>query len=179
MGAHFAEKGGPIIVLLSLALLISTINPLGAMLLIGTARQKIIFLTGFVSAGIFLGLGVLLIGHYGLPGLAAAFLIGELIPVYYILNRSLSVIGLSITNYFWKTLTPLMLVTILTGALLSMIRQIHYPAGYLDLVLQVALGVLFFATLAYGIVLTREERAFISGLLVTLRRVGMPARWKF
>lgn len=179
MGADFAEKGGPIIVFLSLALLISTINPLGLMLLIGTARQRIIVLTGFLSAGIVLGLGVLLIDYYGLPGLAAAFLIGESIPVYYVLRRSLSVISLSITNYLWKSLAPLMLVTILTGALLWIIKQIHYPAGYFDLVLQVGLGVLFFATLAYGIVLTREERASISGLLVTLRRSGIPAHWKF
>jgi O-antigen/teichoic acid export membrane protein len=178
IGPEFAEKGGPIIVLLSLALLVSTINPLGIMLLIGTARQGIIVSTGFASAGVFLGLGVLLIDHYGLPGLAAAVLISELVPFYYVVKRSLSVIKLPLVNYFWKSLTPMMLITILTGSFLWIIKQIHYPLGYFDLVLQLTFGGLFFATLAYGIVLTREERTFINGLLLNLRRFVSPAHWK-
>ena len=179
MGSEFAEQGGPIIVLLSLALLIYTINPLGIMLLIGTARQKIIVLTGFASAGVFLGLGILLIKHYSLPGLAAAFLIGELIPVYYVLKRSLSAIRLSLVNYFWKSLASVMLVAFLTSIFVWSIKQIHYPVGYLDLALQLAFGVLFFAAVAYSIVLTREERALLSGVLMSFGRAMKSAQWRY
>jgi O-antigen/teichoic acid export membrane protein len=178
MGSEFAEQGGPIIVLLSLALLIYAVNPLGPMLLIGTARQKIIVLTGFASAGLFLGLGILLINQYRLPGLAAAFLIGELIPVYYVLRRSLSTIKLSFVNYFLKSLASLMLVAILTGSFLWIIKQIHYPVGYLDLALQLAFGVFFFAALAYSIVVTREERAFLASFLMSFGRTMKPAHWR-
>jgi O-antigen/teichoic acid export membrane protein len=159
MGPQFADKGGAIVVLLTLALSISALQPLSGRLLTGTARQGLLVWTGFCSAWIFVFLSVLLIQAYGLSGLATAFLISTLVPA------------------FQKARASPILVAVLAGPLVWSIKRFHYPTDYVDLVLQSATGLLIFATLGYLIALSREERVFINSFITTLRRTVLRTYW--
>lgn len=175
MGPQFAERGKLVILLLSISLSMSAIQPLGARLLTGMSKQNILISAGFVSAGSFLGLGVLLIQAYGLPGLAAAFLAAETIPSFFVLKRTLAAISLSFDEYFWKGLFLPLIAAFITSAILWLIKEIHYPTGYFELILQSGFGVLICAILSYKIALVEEERIRIWLLLNSLSRIGLTA----
>lgn len=170
MGPVFAEKGGNIISLLSLALLMTAVQPLSSRLLTGVSRQGILIWTGFASAGIFIGLGIWLIKVYGLLGLAIAFLAGSIIPSFFVLQQSLALLNLSIKRYVGEALGPSLIPGFLTLVFLWVLKRYHYPQGYGDLSFQCFLGVIFFLVLSFFITLNNEERKLIEVKLNSILR---------
>jgi O-antigen/teichoic acid export membrane protein len=161
MGVEFAEKGRYVIILLSLSLFAPAIQPLSGRLLTGTSRQGVLIRAGFLSAAIFLGAGVILIGSYGLPGLAASFLLGSLTPSFFVLRKALSVLGISMTDYFRKSVCLPVAIGFVSAIFLWSIKRLHYPDGYFDISLQAFSGILLFTVLSFGLCLERGEKAFI------------------
>lgn len=179
IGPQFAENGKNVVILLSVALWVGAIQPLSGRLLTATSRLGIQVWASFLSAGIFLGTGVLLIKKDGLTGLATAFLIGTFILTVIVLNYSFSIIRVSMRTYFKDAIAPPLLTSILMGAFLFLMKNIHYPVGYASLIFQSGIGIILYALLTFPISLTKEERAYISGMLVTLGRSCIPAHWKY
>jgi len=162
IGPEFAEKGGDIISLLSLALLMTAIQPLSSRLLTGLSKQGSLIWTGFASAGIFIGLGIWLIKSYGLVGLAVAFLAGSVIPSFFVLQQSLTLLNLPLRKYLEEALAPSLIPGFLTLIFLWTLKKWSYPTGYGNLSLHCFLGVIFFLILGFFITLTNEERKVIE-----------------
>lgn len=161
MGPTFGEHSGRIIPLLSLALLMSAIQPLSGRLLTGVSKQGSLIWTGFASAGLFVGSGIILIKMFGLLGLAIAFLLGSIFPSFFVLQQSLVLLDLSIKQYIQEALGTPLITGGLTLIFSWVLRSLQDPDGYGELLIQCFLALIFFIILSFFLALTKDERKVI------------------
>jgi O-antigen/teichoic acid export membrane protein len=161
MGPEYARIGGPVILLLTISLAFSGIQPLSERLLTGTSRQGVLVWTGFAAAAVFLITGLLLVRQHGLTGLATAFLISSLGPSFFILKRSLSVMNIPIRTFLAKCLYPNLWPVLTAAAISAYIRLFHCPQGYGALLISMMCVGGFYILVGYFAALTAHERRLI------------------
>jgi hypothetical protein len=102
-------------------------------------------------------------------------LISTLIPSFFVLKSSLSVVGIPLNTYFKQSVVLPLLCAMVLGICLRLIIIIHYPSKYGELILQAGVGILLFSLLIYWISLTSEERALIRGAVISFRQALISA----
>jgi len=158
MGPEYARIGGPVILLLTISLTLSGLQPLSERLLTGTAQQGVLVWTGFGAATVFLALGFLFIGQHGLTGLAVAFLISSLGPSFFILKRSLFLLNITIRAFCVKCLYPNLVPTVAAAIMAACLRAFTSPGSYGALLICTVLVFSIYGFAGYFATLSDHER---------------------
>jgi len=158
IGPEFSQKGETIIFFLSLSLFLTALQPLSERLLIGTANQIILVKTGYMMAVIFLITGIPLTKIFGLKGLAFSFFISSTIPNLLILKYTISLLNISINQYFINSILPPSIVSIIYLLSLVLLKVINYPNSYIGMISKTIIAYSILLIFSWWIVFKKNER---------------------
>ncbi|MFH0788950.1 MAG: oligosaccharide flippase family protein [Pseudomonadota bacterium] len=161
VGQEISQNGGIIVSILSLSVFILSLNPLGPLYLIGTAKQQIIVSAGFVSMFLFLGSGILLIRPLGTLGIALAFLLAEACQTIMIFKKTKELMNLSLIVFFRQSLIKPLIILLLITIVFQVLKINYYPRKFWVLSVEIGLGLSVTILFTYLIGLSQEERKII------------------
>lgn len=161
VGHEISQNGGIIVSILSLSVLILSLNPLGPLYLIGTAKQEIFITACLVSVFLFLGLGIFLIKPLGIIGIALAFLLAEASQTIIIFKKTKEAVNLSLVGLFRQSLVKPLIILLLITVVFQVLKINYYPRKLWVLSVEIGLGLFATMFFTYFIGLRQEERKII------------------
>ena len=163
----------PVIQILAIAVAIRVGNATGNIVLKGAGRHRFLAWVNLSTGAVNVALSILLIGPYGLPGVA----VGTLLPIaaasFFILYpAACRRAGLPVARTLATAVLPALWPAAVVGALLLALRP-YAPGTLLAVLLEAAAGsALYFALFVAA--LGRGDRAFYTSKLRELVRRGEP-----
>jgi len=165
MGPQF-EQSYPILVVLMLAMVFEVIGNGSDNMLFALNKHRYLAFANVAEAALNFGLSVLLIGPYGLVGVA----IGTAVPL--VLSRAVVIPWLTMSALQvspWKYYSNLAPAVAFAGAFLLVTawitQEMMTPPSYLTIAIIAAIASPIYLVGAFYAVLARDERAFMIGLL--------------
>jgi O-antigen/teichoic acid export membrane protein len=175
LGAEYADNGAPILYLLSLGLAAQAVVSNDARVLLSLNRHGPVAAYCLVCAPLCFAASIGLGWLYGANGVAAAvtaYAVGQSALAVTLTCRAL---GVPLTQYFVGTVWRFVLPIAAAGVGVAVLRVIHYPTGYAELMLYGCFGAAVYAALVWLVALDAGEREFFVRLATRRRSVSAPA----
>ena len=176
VGDGFAESVFVTRVLLA-AVLLRVGAATASLILKGAMHPRFNALTNAATAAINVGLSLLVIGRYGLSGVALATLIPTATAAAFVLfPAACRRVGLPVLAAARRAVWPAAWPAVIAGFTLWATRPFT-PAGLLPTACQLAAGCLLYEALFFGLAISRDERRFYQTKALQLvgRSRGLPA----
>jgi len=169
IGPEYTEQSDIIVLLLVIFVVLPALNPFSNRYLTAIDRHGIFARLSPLSAVANLVLSILLVGPYGLIGVAVASVIPGLFLQPVLLVYTCRQLELPVARYLKTSLAPLLMPLILMGGLLAYIRMEYALDSYLLLAATVIAGAVIFISTFWFFSFTDDERQFIASRLPRLR----------
>jgi O-antigen/teichoic acid export membrane protein len=160
----------PVLQILAIAVAIRVGNATGNIILKGAGRHRFVAWvnlgTGFVNAI----LSILLIGQFGIVGVAWGTLIPIAFSAMFILYpAACRRVGVSLRRAVSESVLPAVWPAVVVGALLAVIRDIS-SGTLLAVAFQAAVGAVLYLVLFFTVAISRHDRAYYVAKATELRR---------
>jgi O-antigen/teichoic acid export membrane protein/glycosyltransferase involved in cell wall biosynthesis len=180
MGETFANRSGPVLVVLALEVACFALSSAYGQVLYGMNRHKVNAWLSLAQAATNFALSAILIRWMGAVGVAwgtlipAVFVEGAILPAY-----TASVLDVSVARYYLKSVMPPVLAAIPYTLWLLFLRSQGFIRGYPSLALAVCSGLIVYALPAWHFALDGEDRDLVRRSFANVKSavaVVWPAR---
>ncbi len=162
IGAEYADKGETVLVLLSAAMLVNSLQPLLQRMLIGVGKINIVVNLAILSSLFLFISGVVLTKLFGINGMAGSIFLTAVITQAFWFRYVPGLLKIRISEYFLNCYSRVSICLTAMFALAALLKSYHYPRNYLEITLETGAALVLYAFMVWFLVLRKDEKAFLQ-----------------